>query len=266
MFDKVQYTISASASPAPGGTISGDGQYDCGSQVTLTANPGSCYTFVNWTENGTQVSTSATYSFGATANRTLVANFGKNGYIISASASPSGGGTVTGGGGYSCGSQATVTAHANSGYQFFNWTENGNVVSTSATYTFTVTGNRTLVANFKRPTTQISASGAISRPNNKQATFSYGYKVGQRTTSTAFNYRDPGSNVSISTNAVGSVTFSFNHVHVTGTYKVGTSTRSFVADFADNGPNGAGDQFSISVSPGGYSASGNLISGDIYIH
>ena len=33
------------------------------------------YHFVNWTENGTEVSTSATYSFTATANRTLTANF-----------------------------------------------------------------------------------------------------------------------------------------------------------------------------------------------
>ena len=33
-------------------------------------------------------------------------------------------------------------------YTFANWTENGNVVSTNPNYTFTVTGNRTLVANF----------------------------------------------------------------------------------------------------------------------
>ena len=41
-----------------------------------------------------------------------------------------------------------MTATANSGCIFSNWTENGNEVSTSASYSFTVTGNRTLVANF----------------------------------------------------------------------------------------------------------------------
>ena len=69
-------------------------------------------------------------------------------YTINISANPSNGGTVTGGGTYQQGQQCTVTATANSGYAFTNWTENGSVVSTNASYTFTVTGNRTLVANF----------------------------------------------------------------------------------------------------------------------
>ena len=45
-----------------------------------------------------------------------------------------------------------VTATANNNYTFDNWTENGNVVSTNTNYTFTVTGNRTLVANFTMQT------------------------------------------------------------------------------------------------------------------
>jgi hypothetical protein len=39
-------------------------------------------------------------------------------------------------------------ATANTGYAFSNWTENGSVVSTNASYSFTVSGARTLVANF----------------------------------------------------------------------------------------------------------------------
>ena len=38
------------------------------------------------------------------------------------------------------GSSRTVTATANSGYTFANWTENGNVVSSSASYNFTLNG------------------------------------------------------------------------------------------------------------------------------
>jgi hypothetical protein len=67
---------------------------------------------------------------------------------ITLSASPANGGTVSGGGTFACGSSQTVTATANGGYTFVNWTENGTGVSTSASYTFTVTGNETLVANF----------------------------------------------------------------------------------------------------------------------
>jgi hypothetical protein len=41
-----------------------------------------------------------------------------------------------------------VVAIPAAGFFFSNWTENGNVVSTSATYTFTLNSNRNLVANF----------------------------------------------------------------------------------------------------------------------
>jgi uncharacterized protein (TIGR02145 family) len=69
---------------------------------------------------------------------------------ISVSANPAEGGTATqsGSGIYAYGTSCTVTATANSGYTFANWTENGSVVSTDASYQLTVTANRTLVANF----------------------------------------------------------------------------------------------------------------------
>jgi 20S proteasome alpha/beta subunit len=44
-----------------------------------------------------------------------------------------------------------VTATPNSGYAFVDWTVSGTVVSTSASYTFALTGNVTLVANFAAP-------------------------------------------------------------------------------------------------------------------
>ncbi len=69
-------------------------------------------------------------------------------YNIEVSADPTEGGSVTGGNTYEEGSEATITATANKGYAFVNWTENGNEVSTDSTYKFKVTGNRKLVANF----------------------------------------------------------------------------------------------------------------------
>ena len=46
------------------------------------------------------------------------------------------------------GSTASVTAAPNAGYSFVNWTINSVAVSSNATYSFTVTGNANLVANF----------------------------------------------------------------------------------------------------------------------
>jgi hypothetical protein len=67
---------------------------------------------------------------------------------IIASANPTEAGTVTGTGFYYVGAVCTLTATANPGYYFLNWTENGNVVSTDAEYSFMVVGERNLVANY----------------------------------------------------------------------------------------------------------------------
>lgn len=52
---------------------------------------------------------------------------------------------------YEDGMNATVTATANEGYEFVNWTDtDGKEVSSSNPYTFAVTANTTLTANFKK--------------------------------------------------------------------------------------------------------------------
>lgn len=76
------YTISVSADPAEGGTVTGGGTYNENASVTVTATANSNYTFVKWTENGEQVSTDASYTFTATADRTLVAVFQRVIYTV----------------------------------------------------------------------------------------------------------------------------------------------------------------------------------------
>ena len=70
-------------------------------------------------------------------------------FKITVEASPKADGTVSGGGTFVAGTSQTVTATPNSGYTFVHWTENGRVVSTSESYTFTLDGNVTLVADFQ---------------------------------------------------------------------------------------------------------------------
>ena len=142
-----QYTIIVNANPSNGGTVTGGGTYQQGQSCTVHATASSGFAFTNWTENGSVVSTNANYTFTVTGNRTLVANFTRR-YTINVSANPSNGGTVTGGGNYNQGASCTVTATANTGFTFTNWTENGAIVSTETTYQFQVTSNRNLVANF----------------------------------------------------------------------------------------------------------------------
>ena len=71
-------------------------------------------------------------------------------YIVNTDASPPEGGTTSGSGTVANGSTHTVNAIPNDGYAFVSWTENDSdsVVSTSASYTFTGSSDRALVANF----------------------------------------------------------------------------------------------------------------------
>jgi len=149
--DTAIYSVAASATPGGSGTITGTGFFPAGVTASLNANPAANFAFVNWTENGAVISTSANYNFAVTSNRTLVANFAA-GSTITTLVSPPTGGTVTGGGSYTNGTSLTVTAATNANYSFVNWTENGAQVSASKSYTFNVASNRTLTANFSSAT------------------------------------------------------------------------------------------------------------------
>ncbi len=88
------------------------------------------------------------YSFNNFAIINIFPNCTSGSYQVNATASPSYGGTVNGAGSYDCGDGCTLTAIPADGYMFCSWTEGGATVSNEPTYSFTVMGNRNLVANF----------------------------------------------------------------------------------------------------------------------
>ena len=190
-----QHTVTASANPTTGGTVSGAGSYDDGASATVTANPETGFRFVNWKESETSetvVSTDNPYSFEVTEDVDLVAIFEADTtpptqYTVSVSANPTTVGTVSGGGAYAENASATVTAAATAeNYQFVNWTVGGEVVSTDASYTFTVTGDRVLVANFvenylvdvKTPTHGSVTANAARAPEGATVTLTIAPETG----------------------------------------------------------------------------------------
>lgn len=152
------FLVSVSASGI--GTATGGGRFDAGQACTVVATPAGGSTFVGWkrgSASGEVVSTQESYTFAVESDITLVAVFEGGSvptYNISASASPADGGSVTGGGSKQLGSTCTLVATPASGKVFVAWKEANRVVSTSATYSFEVTGNRILVAEFGDPVTQ----------------------------------------------------------------------------------------------------------------
>jgi uncharacterized protein YjiK len=147
-FTPVMYTITVSADPSVGGTASGNGTYLYNENCTVNAMPNAGYTFTNWTNNGTVVSTEQSYTFTVTQDANLVAHFTQDHYTVTVSVDPQQAGTATGGGSFTYGETCTLTATPNTGYAFVNWTKDGTVVSSNANYSFTVTNNGDYVANF----------------------------------------------------------------------------------------------------------------------
>jgi hypothetical protein len=129
------------------GTVTGGGIYEENETATVMATANDGYKFANWTKNGVEVSTENPYSFTVTEDVELVANF--EGYFVNISVNNEEYGAATGGGEYKANADATVTATAFTGYKFVNWTKNGVEVSTENPYTFTVTEDVELVANFE---------------------------------------------------------------------------------------------------------------------
>ena len=143
-------TISTSSSPASAGSTTGDGAYALAASATVvaTANPG--YKFSRWQEGGVTVNgAGSSYTFQVAGDRLLVAQF-KPVYTVTATHEPAGDFEVQADSlSYEPGDKVVMEVnHIASGYSFVNWTENGVPVSTLAAFSFSCTGNRSLVANF----------------------------------------------------------------------------------------------------------------------
>ncbi len=151
--------VAITVNPKPIATINQPANYSV-PQTLMGANCGSCS--YQWYLNDLPINGATTSSYAATqagvyyletyngcyAISDTVILGGVVPFTISVSASPAIGGSVSGGGSFVLGTNATVTAVPNIGYSFVNWSENGNSISTQNSYSFTVNQNRNLVANF----------------------------------------------------------------------------------------------------------------------
>lgn len=106
-------------------------------------------------------------------------------YTVTLISNPTNGGTVTGAGTYNENSSVTVTATPNTGFTFYNWTKSGAVVSTNPSYTFSVTQDVTLVANFRSNNANLNSltvsSGTLT-PTFSPNTTSYTVNVANSVT------------------------------------------------------------------------------------
>jgi len=134
-----KYTVTVTCDTKKG-TVTGGGTFDYGTQIQLSATPNPGYQFVNWSNGQTTPQITIT----VTGNMTLTANFQGAHYQVSTKINISGRGTVTGDGSYEGGTQVTLVATPNEGYEFTCWSngETSNVMS------FIIVSDTTFTANF----------------------------------------------------------------------------------------------------------------------
>ena len=158
-FTTKQYKVDVMA--GTGGTVTPTVAYlDDNEQCSVEATPETGYDFASWsfTGGGTgpilsdATSSSTTFTMGNPGtNAVLTATFVKETYTITAGVTPEGAGTVTGAGSYEYGDNVTLTAIANSGYEFVYWTKGGEFFSDEESISFSATEHATYVANFAIP-------------------------------------------------------------------------------------------------------------------
>ena len=135
-----QYSLSVSAGDGGSVSIPG-GTFSQGTQVSITATPNSGYTFNGWS-NG---STTNPLTVSVNSNTTITANFilATNTYTLSVTAGD-GGSVSSEGGEYNEGTQVTVIATPNDGYEFAGWSDG----ESNATRTIILNSDTNISASF----------------------------------------------------------------------------------------------------------------------
>jgi photosystem II stability/assembly factor-like uncharacterized protein len=242
--DSASYSITTTSLPVIGGTVTGEGTYYHWQTANLVAIPNIGYSFVNWSEDDSIVSTNPTYSFNVYRNREIKANFDTATFGIIATAAPTYAGDVTGSGVYPYNQIVILRANSNVGYDFINWTENEVIISTDTSINLIVTENHNLAANFFALSYTITA---FSDSLNAGTIIGDGiYTYGQTATLTAipninFNFIDWTENgIQVSTDSI----FEF----------VVTANRELKANFKNmtiiRNPNAAWESLNIYPNPG----------------
>lgn len=153
--DEDTFTITLGADPAEGGTFTGQGTYNKGKNVLISAKPNEGFTFVGWYRSGGDelVSEEPEFEYDLEQTRTFVARFEKM-LTVNMIAEPAVGGTVTQtnpSGGYALNDAVTITATSNDGYSFIGWFDASSPVeplTTDSVYTFDITQPMSFIARF----------------------------------------------------------------------------------------------------------------------
>ncbi|MDY3904602.1 MAG: DUF6273 domain-containing protein [Candidatus Enteromonas sp.] len=139
-FNTNKYVLSLNNENESLGSISGEGTFLYGSDVTITATPNTGVSFLGWYGNdGTLVSSLKSYSFKMPYEDILyTAKFEWAPYSISININDTSMGTITGDGSYTYGQNVSLVATPNDHYSFFGWYDGEKLLSQDSSYSFSM--------------------------------------------------------------------------------------------------------------------------------
>lgn len=146
----VDHLVAARPDPMEGGAVTGYGAVRDGGSITLTASPNNNFVFMGWFENGNLVSTDRRVTLdNVTSDRSLVAEFDRNGCYVRTSVNNGDLGYVTPGGSVPYGGSITIQATPKPGFNFDGFYENNRFISRARTLTLNgITSDRNILAVF----------------------------------------------------------------------------------------------------------------------
>ncbi len=142
-FSLNSYTLTLINENSSLGSITGNGEFDYGSNVTITATPITGVAFSGWfDDNDNLVSDLESYSFTMPySNLTLTAKFEWSPLTMFLSVNDGDMGSVSGSGTYHYGQSVVLHAFPNEHYSFFGWYNNDELLSQESSLSFNMPNN-----------------------------------------------------------------------------------------------------------------------------
>jgi len=163
------YYVDVKATPPGKGWVTGGGNYPEGADTILEAIPETDFAFVRW--NGDAFGIKNPLKITVDETKEIIAEFKKIMRDISTQATPENGGTITGGGEYQHGGQATLKAIPNRGYSFVKW--EGDASGRSNPLKINVDNPKKITARFARSMRRLSTRAAPANGGTVMGTGRY---------------------------------------------------------------------------------------------
>ena len=161
------YSIVATSNSTTMGSVSGGGQYTYLHEMSMTATPAYGYHFVQWNDGVTDNPRTIT----VTRDSAFTAQFAANSYTLTVAPNDATMGSAYGAGSYNYNTTATLTAVANYGYHFTQWSD----AVTDNPRTVTVLNNATYTAQFEINSYTITVQSSNPAIGTTSGSGSYNY-------------------------------------------------------------------------------------------